>query len=350
MAEYNPLKLVDNCLILDLGKYKGCANLTPLLTGSGGGVWGTITGTLSAQTDLQTALNLKANTSALSDYGLKAGTQTWTGVNTFTPPASTLSTGTVSLLNITPTITQTGSAGYTAFKLNVTETTIGSGAKLLADFQVGGVSKFKVDNTGYATFASDVNTPQFYRIGGVAIHTVIGSNLYHYAGGNGHIFVDGFGGTTLAQINAGGRFMLGNFTDNGVDILQITGTSKFTGAVNIAGNLTPDNNSRNLGSNSARWVNAYMNGPIEWYGGNYRVTPDYIQCPSGTAISTTQSSANASAQLDVQSTTKGFKPPSMTTAQKNAITSPVGGLIVYDTDLGKLCIRGASAWEVITSS
>jgi phage baseplate assembly protein gpV len=39
----------------------------------------------------------------------------------------------------------------------------------------------------------------------------------------------------------------------------------------------------------------------------------------------------------------------MTTAQKNAISSPDAGLIVYDTTLGKLCVRGASAWETITS-
>lgn len=38
------------------------------IAGNGDAVWGGITGTLSAQTDLQTALNLKANTSALSGY------------------------------------------------------------------------------------------------------------------------------------------------------------------------------------------------------------------------------------------------------------------------------------------
>lgn len=35
--------------------------------GGGSGVWGSITGTLSAQTDLQTALNAKVNTSTLSE-------------------------------------------------------------------------------------------------------------------------------------------------------------------------------------------------------------------------------------------------------------------------------------------
>jgi hypothetical protein len=57
----------------------------------------------------------------------------------------------------------------------------------------------------------------------------------------------------------------------------------------------------------------------------------------------------ASARLAVNSTTQGFLPPRMTTTEKNAIASPAVGLVVYDTTLNKLCVRGASAWETITS-
>jgi hypothetical protein len=55
-----------------------------------------------------------------------------------------------------------------------------------------------------------------------------------------------------------------------------------------------------------------------------------------------------SAQLSMTSTTKGFKPPSMTTTEKNAIASPVLGLIVFDTTLNKLCLY-TTAWETVTS-
>ena len=41
--------------------------------------------------------------------------------------------------------------------------------------------------------------------------------------------------------------------------------------------------------------------------------------------------AVASAQLQVDSTTKGFLPPRMTTTQKNAIATPAAGLVVYDS-------------------
>jgi hypothetical protein len=58
---------------------------------------------------------------------------------------------------------------------------------------------------------------------------------------------------------------------------------------------------------------------------------------------------NASSLVDVSSTTQGFLPPRMTTAEKNAIATPAAGLMVYDTTLNKLCVRTAAAWETITS-
>lgn len=59
--------------------------------------------------------------------------------------------------------------------------------------------------------------------------------------------------------------------------------------------------------------------------------------------------ANASAILDVQSTTKGFRLPNMTTTQKNAISSPAAGLMVFDTTLAKACVYSGAAWQTITS-
>ena len=59
--------------------------------------------------------------------------------------------------------------------------------------------------------------------------------------------------------------------------------------------------------------------------------------------------ANASAILDVQSTTKGFRLPNMTTAQKNAIATPAAGLMVFDTTLAKACVYSGAAWQTITS-
>ena len=46
------------------------------------------------------------------------------------------------------------------------------------------------------------------------------------------------------------------------------------------------------------------------------------------------SSPNASAALDITSTTKGLLPPRMTAAQRDAITTPAHGLMIFCTDCG----------------
>lgn len=57
---------------------------------------------------------------------------------------------------------------------------------------------------------------------------------------------------------------------------------------------------------------------------------------------------NASAQLDVTSTTKGFLPPRMTLAQRNAIVSPAAGLVIYNTtSKGFECYNGTSWYGTV---
>lgn len=70
----------------------------------------------------------------------------------------------------------------------------------------------------------------------------------------------------------------------------------------------------------------------------------------GYAYFNQQSGKHASTALQVDSTTQGAAIPRMTTAQKNAISSPLEGLIVYDITLHKLCVYTGSAWETVTSS
>lgn len=61
------------------------------------------------------------------------------------------------------------------------------------------------------------------------------------------------------------------------------------------------------------------------------------------------SGPDASALVDLVSTTLGLGIMVMTTTQKNAISSPREGLLVYDTTLHKLAVRAAAAWETVTS-
>ena len=52
----------------------------------------------------------------------------------------------------------------------------------------------------------------------------------------------------------------------------------------------------------------------------------------------------ASSQLTIDSTTKGFLPPRMTTTQKNAIATPAAGLQIFDTTLNRPCFYDGTTW------
>jgi uncharacterized protein (TIGR02145 family) len=64
-------------------------------------------------------------------------------------------------------------------------------------------------------------------------------------------------------------------------------------------------------------------------------------------INATGDAPNGSAILDVSSTTKGFLPPRMTTAQRNLIPTPVEGLVIYNTDEKTLNIYNGNSWGFI---
>jgi hypothetical protein len=69
------------------------------------------------------------------------------------------------------------------------------------------------------------------------------------------------------------------------------------------------------------------------------------------AINTDGSSGDASAMLDVKSDTAGILIPRMTTTQRNAISSPATGLLVYDTDTKSFWHFDATSWvEIISQS
>lgn len=59
---------------------------------------------------------------------------------------------------------------------------------------------------------------------------------------------------------------------------------------------------------------------------------------------------HASAALDVVSSNKGMSIPSLTTAQRTAITNPKAGLFVFDTNLQTLCMFNGANWVYFQSS
>jgi len=67
------------------------------------------------------------------------------------------------------------------------------------------------------------------------------------------------------------------------------------------------------------------------------------------AINTDGSSADNSAMLDVQSTTKGILIPRLTTAQRILLSSPATGLLLFDTDENNFYFYNGSKWTLLKS-
>jgi hypothetical protein len=73
----------------------------------------------------------------------------------------------------------------------------------------------------------------------------------------------------------------------------------------------------------------------------------FLSAQQGVAINTDGSTPDINAILDVKSTTKGLLLPRMTTAQRNAISNPAGGLIIYDTDRQRIYQSDEGTWRPI---
>jgi hypothetical protein len=72
---------------------------------------------------------------------------------------------------------------------------------------------------------------------------------------------------------------------------------------------------------------------------------------AGVSINTTNAVADASALLDLTSSSKGLLAPRMTTAQRTAIASPANGLLVFDNTTNSFWFYNGTVWtELITSS
>jgi hypothetical protein len=83
----------------------------------------------------------------------------------------------------------------------------------------------------------------------------------------------------------------------------------------------------------------------ESYSGTSTAPADGLIVKGKVGIGT--SSPNANAILDVTSTTKAFMPPRMTTAQRDAVSSPAAGMVIYNTTKNVLNFHNGTAWGAV---
>jgi len=166
------------------------------------------------------------------------------------------------------------------------------------------------------------------------------------------------GNSSITLTALRGNVLIGTTTDAGFK-LDVNGTARVQGQLNSQSIVPVADSTHNLGTAALRYNVVYLRSlnttgnSLDLNAGNINfndsvgaIKARLIGATGNFLIGTTTDAA--SSILTVESTTKGFLPPRMTTTQKNAIASPASGLVVYDTTLGKLCVY-TTTWETITS-
>lgn len=206
------------------------------------------------------------------------------------------SSGTQIMQSLRGTINQSGTAAYKAFETSVYEQATGSGTKLLGDFGINS-----------AADASGTHTSRFS------------------VASNGEV---NFG--TLGRMFSNGNWFFGSTAVDAGFKLEVNGTSQFR-------------NTMNFGSLSL----VTSGGTFDF--SNSITTQGNIRGLNGVTAGTT-SPPVSSAIAEFVSTTRGFLPPRMTTAQINAISSPANGLVAYNTELSTLCFFNGTSWQKVSST
>jgi hypothetical protein len=273
----------------------------------GAGSLTTFTGTVANTTGPMQALsffttNTPFNFGTASIYNITGTTPVVTsgqrdgflGQFTFAP---TSGTAVLNVLNVSPTINQTGGANGITRGLYINPTLTAA-----ADFRA-----IEVTDGNVLIGNSASNTAKL---------SIKGSGT---TSGTTSLLVQNSAGTQTFKVEDGG-------------LVQIGLTSFINWTFN-SNTLTSSQFAYIKSSNGSVLTTGAVNGGVHGNDNGGKVADSGINIPQV-----------ASAVLEVSSTTRGFLPPRMTTAEKNLIATPATGLMVFDTDLARPCFFNGATW------
>jgi hypothetical protein len=147
-------------------------------------------------------------------------------------------------------------------------------------------------------------------------------------------------------VTASTSYQMFIINDSGEDI-------KFVTTDNITNNFTLKDGEVALGYNNGGSISIVPINSTLWQLGTGAQAVKQINstiantasgdCAVATGIGTT--APNASAKLDISSTTQGFLPPRMTTTQRDAISTPAAGLVIYNSTTNKHQGYNGTIWN-----
>jgi len=141
-----------------------------------------------------------------------------------------------------------------------------------------------------------------------------------------------FAGTvgTDSEVDLGGTL---TFSSSDGSAIITAGGAADTIDITVDGSVTSQNIYTNNGTLAGTRLVTQNGNALILRGGDFTVdTTTFVVDESQNAVSIGVANPDASAVLEVASTSKGFLFPRMTETQRNAISSPATGLMVYQTD------------------
>jgi hypothetical protein len=250
------------------------------------------------------------------------------GIGTTAPSAKLSILGDGSTSATTSLLVQ-NSAGTTTFTVNDAGNALMSSGSTLA---IGAISIF-----------DDTAGPRSISTGGQGL-IVGGNNSKATFANNGSITINGTGNILFRPVyNAGGIILSSTSNAGPSDNILTFMNHRNDGVKSAVINTTDFSASGNTPINLFIYAGkeTALNNQ-----GNLILQHDGTSTRGVVGIGT--STPNASAKVEISSTTQGFLPPRMTTAQRLAIASPANGLIVFDTDVQNLCYRRDGVWVQAT--
>ncbi len=151
------------------------------------------------------------------------------------------------------------------------------------------------------------------------------------------LLVENSAGTDLLKIEDGGNIVTAGFTFQS-NILK----------PNVNGYIGLDrNNNRTFSIVDSNATRTYLNIQSSSTSNfaDVSINTDHLVVKKEGNVAVGTSTLDASAKLQVDSTTQGFLPPRMTTTERDAIATPAAGLMVYNTTTNKAQCYNGTAWQ-----